>query len=225
MRIQHREMATFLNKGYRSVHTSHQNSFCPIWFFFMVTRKKLSYRILTENGAKDKCRALDFQSRYVSGKPYFWHAFPVFFNVCRAVTNIKMLPHKGSLSQGNQGRFLVNKTATVAARSPSCRSFRRSSVATLYSQNLGRPQSCWSYLSWWPCFCMNLNDKICMSARVPHTVILEYFNIKFIYSEKATKILWNLPLTFDYSTYGQKLGEDFAKFCGLLRIYELYNKI
>ena len=33
----------------------------------------------------------------------------------------------------------------------------------------------------------------------------------------------NLPLTFDYSTYSQKLGEDFAKFCGLLRIYELYK--
>ena len=32
----------------------------------------------------------------------------------------------------------------------------------------------------------------------------------------------NLHLTFDYSTYSQKLGEDFAKFCGLLRIYELY---
>ena len=46
-------------------------------------------------------------------------------------------------------------------------------------------------------------------------------HVKFIYSEKATKILRNLPLTFDYSTYGQKLGEDFAKFCGLLRIYEL----
>ena len=46
--------------------------------------------------------------------------------------------------------------------------------------------------------------------------------LKFIYSEKATKILRNLPLTFDYSTYGQKLGEDFAKFCGLIRIYELY---
>ena len=45
--------------------------------------------------------------------------------------------------------------------------------------------------------------------------------VKFMYSEKATKILRNLPLTFDYSTYGQKLGEDFAKFCGLLRIYEL----
>ena len=32
----------------------------------------------------------------------------------------------------------------------------------------------------------------------------------------------NLPLTFDCSTYSQKLVEDFAKFCGLLRIYELY---
>ena len=37
------------------------------------------------------------------------------------------------------------------------------------------------------------------------------------------KILWNLPLTFDYSTYSQKLGEDFAKFCCLLRLYELYK--
>ena len=46
--------------------------------------------------------------------------------------------------------------------------------------------------------------------------------LKFIYSEKATKFLRNLSLTFDYSTYGQKLGEDFAKFSGLLRIYELY---
>ena len=34
----------------------------------------------------------------------------------------------------------------------------------------------------------------------------------------------NLPLTFDYSTYSQKKGEDFAKFCGLLRIYELNDK-
>ena len=35
------------------------------------------------------------------------------------------------------------------------------------------------------------------------------------------KILRNLPLTFDHSTYSQELGEDFAKFCGLLWIYEL----
>ena len=37
-------------------------------------------------------------------------------------------------------------------------------------------------------------------------------SVKFIYSEKVTKFC---------STYSQKLGEDFAKFCGLLRIYEL----
>ena len=42
-------------------------------------------------------------------------------------------------------------------------------------------------------------------------------NVKFIYSEKAT----NLPLTFDCMYCSQKKGEDFAKFCGLLRIYEL----
>ena len=38
------------------------------------------------------------------------------------------------------------------------------------------------------------------------------------------KILRNLPLTFDYSTIHivKSKGEDFAKFCGLLRIYELY---
>ena len=35
----------------------------------------------------------------------------------------------------------------------------------------------------------------------------------------------NLQLTFDYSTHSQKSGEDFAKFCGLLRIYELYKII
>ena len=36
------------------------------------------------------------------------------------------------------------------------------------------------------------------------------------------KILRNLHLTFDCMYCNQKLGEDFANFCGLLRIYELY---
>ena len=36
---------------------------------------------------------------------------------------------------------------------------------------------------------------------------------------EGRKILRNLHLTFDYSKYSQKLGEDFAKFCGLLRIH------
>ena len=35
------------------------------------------------------------------------------------------------------------------------------------------------------------------------------------------KILQNLHLTFECMYCSQKLGEDFAKFCGLLRIYEL----
>ena len=35
------------------------------------------------------------------------------------------------------------------------------------------------------------------------------------------KILKNLHLTFDCMYCSQKLGEDFAKFCGLLRIYEV----
>ena len=35
------------------------------------------------------------------------------------------------------------------------------------------------------------------------------------------KILQNLHLTFDWHYIGQKWGEDFSKFCGHLRIYEL----
>ena len=45
--------------------------------------------------------------------------------------------------------------------------------------------------------------------------------IKFIYSEKATKLLRNLHRKFDWHYIGQIYG-DFAKFCGRLRIYELY---
>ena len=46
-----------------------------------------------------------------------------------------------------------------------------------------------------------------------------YFKFHILW--EGHKILWNLHLTVDYSTYSQNLGEDFAKFCGLLRIYEL----
>ena len=64
--------------------------------------------------------------------------------------------------------------------------------------------------------------------------------MKFIYSEKATeckistlllsyvvpvkstvKIFQNLHLTFVLNSASLKYGEDFAKFCGLLRTYEL----
>ena len=36
------------------------------------------------------------------------------------------------------------------------------------------------------------------------------------------KILRNLQQLFDWQYTGQIIGRDFAKFCGLLRIYELY---
>ena len=48
-------------------------------------------------------------------------------------------------------------------------------------------------------------------------------SVKFIYSEKATKILRNLHQIFDWHYIEQIFGGDFAKFCGLLRIYELYT--
>ena len=76
---------------------------------------------------------------------------------------------------------------------------------------------------------LNREDLEFLKASVPTVVELMNQNhtsqkkmfLKFIYSEKAANFFRNLHLTFDYSTYSPKLGEDFAKFCGLLRIYEL----
>ena len=46
--------------------------------------------------------------------------------------------------------------------------------------------------------------------------------IKFIYSEKPKHFCEIFPLLLTVCTVSsQKYGEDFAKFCGLLRIYEL----
>ena len=39
------------------------------------------------------------------------------------------------------------------------------------------------------------------------------------------KILWNLHRRFDWHYIGQIYGGDFAKFCGLLRIYEVYYSL
>ena len=47
------------------------------------------------------------------------------------------------------------------------------------------------------------------------------YDVKVHIFWEGHKILQNLPLTFDRMYCSQKLGEDFAKFCGLLRIYEL----
>ena len=60
---------------------------------------------------------------------------------------------------------------------------------------------------------------------LPHVTI----NMIWIVTDFKVHIFWeglkisrNLHLTFDSSTHSQKKGEDFAKFCGLLRRYELY---
>ena len=52
--------------------------------------------------------------------------------------------------------------------------------------------------------------------------ILSYFEN---YSTKVGKvhIFWEGHQLFDWQYIGQIFGGDFAKFCGLLRIYELYN--
>ena len=50
-----------------------------------------------------------------------------------------------------------------------------------------------------------------------HTV----FNVHIFW--EGHKILRNLHCTFDWHYIGQIYGEDFTKFCCLLRIYELYR--
>ena len=49
--------------------------------------------------------------------------------------------------------------------------------------------------------------------------------VKFIYCEKATKFYEISTLILSVMYCRQKQGGDFAKFCGLLRIYELYCKV
>ena len=46
--------------------------------------------------------------------------------------------------------------------------------------------------------------------------------LKFIYSEKATKFCEISTVDLSYVVNGLIYGGDFAKFCGLLRIYKLY---
>ena len=49
-------------------------------------------------------------------------------------------------------------------------------------------------------------------------------HLKFIYSEKATKFCEISTVGLTVTKYiGQIYGEDFAKICGLLRIYGLYQ--
>ena len=60
--------------------------------------------------------------------------------------------------------------------------------------------------------------------RIPHQWLFQHCElVKFIYSEHA-KNLQNLHCRFDWHYVGQIYGGDIVRFCGLLRIYELYQQ-
>ena len=50
---------------------------------------------------------------------------------------------------------------------------------------------------------------------------MEWITIKVHIFWEGHKVLWNLQCRFDWHYIGQIHGGDFAKFCGLPRIYEL----
>ena len=59
-----------------------------------------------------------------------------------------------------------------------------------------------------------------------HLIILVLRNLQMLFDSDLFRIiLQNLHQLFDWQHIGQLIGGDFAKFCGLLRIYELYETI
>ena len=69
-------------------------------------------------------------------------------------------------------------------------------------------------------------ENFCVTRKNIDESILFHFPIgflKFTYSEKATKFCEIFPLFLTVCTVVKSKGEDFTKFCGLLRKYELYR--
>ena len=70
--------------------------------------------------------------------------------------------------------------------------------------------------------------RLCMSrgTGIPATKVLVtmcmYYVVKVHIFWEGHKILRNLHQLFDWQNIGQIIGGDFAKFCGVLRIYEHY---
>ena len=82
---------------------------------------------------------------------------------------------------------------------------------------LNRPTYFSPFLCWnspWPCGTPCFQSPTNVSP-------FDHLNGKVHIFWEGHKILRNLRLTFDCMYCRQKQGEDFAKFCGLLRIYEL----
>ena len=70
------------------------------------------------------------------------------------------------------------------------------------------------------CLCSLLPAKVTIAK----VIIYKPFEGKVHIFWEGHINLQNLRLTFDCIYCSQKLGEDISKFCGLLRIYELYSK-
>ena len=70
---------------------------------------------------------------------------------------------------------------------------------------------------------MNIKAEIATFGQSSHNCMMYIFEVKFIYSEKATKFCKISTVDLTVTTLGQIYGGDFAKICGLFRIYELYE--
>ena len=82
----------------------------------------------------------------------------------------------------------------------------------------------------WPCLSIQFGTRFTFTIfalKIGKSLILcagahcNLFSKVHIFWE-GHKILQNLHLIFDWHYIGQKEGGDFAKFCGLLKMYELY---
>ena len=86
--------------------------------------------------------------------------------------------------------------------------------------NLCRPQNFWYIVFPFTYEAVNLLDWF---GKVINFCCVVYSWLKMRFCEKDTNFLQNHHLRFFLCSNGQIYGRDFAKFCGLLRIYELYN--
>ena len=73
---------------------------------------------------------------------------------------------------------------------------------------------------------LSKNQNLVVSSRGVFRILTwRSLSIKVHIFLEGHKILRNLHQIFDWHYIGQILGGDFAKVCGLLRIYELKKKI
>ena len=85
-------------------------------------------------------------------------------------------------------------------------------------------KSCRNKLKFWEAS-WNLKRSICWKFQLSISLGRQKSPSTIQPGAKLNKPFCKISALFlpTYSTYGQKKGGDFAKFCDLLRIYELYN--